>query len=230
MIFTLGSYLRASSLKSASTADSDLFDANSSSIFNDLQRLVFASYIATVNTLTETTLYPPHDNFLNDATYNGNLLDGAAEFVIFSNDVVTLSVRSLIIIPTLAVSLWVIFLVLMFLPIPGKLVAGLSSTRKANQNLEKHKPEQPEPQTSHNQEVSSEPEKLTTPRPEAEVSYKPEVSGQQKPEVLEPEKDDPNKPETEEESKGENVIGKIGDTIQQVLSSDSESESNSMIA
>lgn len=229
MIFSLGSSLRASSLKSASTADSDLFDANSSSIYNDLQRLVFASYIATVNTLTETTLYSPHGDFLNDVTYNGELLDGAAEFVIFSNDVVTLSVRSLIIIPTLAVAFWIIFLVLMFLPIPGKLVSSLSTSRRTNQNLERHEQEQSGPQASHNQDLPPEPEKPASAKPETRVIHKPDISGQQRPEVSEPEKAEAKKSEPEEESKAEELIGKVADTIQQVLSSDSESETDSMV-
>jgi hypothetical protein len=229
MIFTLGSYLRASSLKSASTADSGIFDANSSSIFNDLQRLVFASYIATVNTLTETTLYPPDVDFLNDVTYNGDLLDGTADFVVFSNDVVTLSVRALIIIPTVALTLWILFLVLMFLPIPGKLVAELSASHKANNDLEKHELDHVEPEKSYTL-AAAEPKNSETLEPEPRTLHKPVVAEPQKLATSQPEKVDPKTEEREEESNAEKVIGTVGNTLLQVLSSDGESESNSMIA
>jgi len=115
MIVTLGSYLRQSALKSSFTALSDEFNANSSTIYTDLQRLVFASYIASVNSLTETTLYS-NSTIANDVRPDGILLPGTSDFVIFSNDVVTLSVKALIIIPTIALLLWVTFIVLMLLP------------------------------------------------------------------------------------------------------------------
>jgi hypothetical protein len=118
MIVTLGSYLRMTALKSSFTAVSDDFDANTSSIHTDLERLVFASYIATANVLTETTLFPAgsNDTIANDIKPNGTLLPGVSDFVIFSNDVVTLSVKSLIVIPTIAVVLWIVLIVLMLLP------------------------------------------------------------------------------------------------------------------
>lgn len=224
MIFALGSYLHASSLKSSSTAISDLFDANSSSIFQDLQRLIFASYIATVNTMTETTLYPPGIDILNDVTYNGALLDGTAEFVIFSNEVVTLSVRSLIIIPTLAVTLWLAFVILMFLPIPGKLVAGLSPTRKGRIDLEKQEADRAEPEISRKPDIpeAGHSPQVSTPEP---VSYKPVVSESPKPAISMPEKAQPKK---EEPSQVEKAFDQVSDTVQQVLSSDSDSEIDSI--
>jgi hypothetical protein len=218
MIFALGSYLHASSLKSSSTAISDLFDANSSSIFNDFQRLVFASYIATVNTMTETTLYPPGVDILNDVTYNGALIDGTAEFVIFSNEVVTLSVRSLIVIPTLAVLLWVTFLILMFLPIPGKLVAGLSPTRKPDSDLEK---QEAKPDVSHKQNTP-EAQQAQISNPEPTVSHKPVVLESPKPTISQSEDAGSKKPE--EPSRVEKALDQVADTVQQVLSSDGDSD------
>jgi hypothetical protein len=126
MIVTLGSYLRESALKSSFTALSDEFDANSSTIYTDLQRLVFASYIASVNTLTETTLYSSNNSIANDVRPDGVLLPGTSDFVIFSNDVVTLSVKALIIIPTIAVLLWITFILLMLLPMIVGLVESFS--------------------------------------------------------------------------------------------------------
>jgi hypothetical protein len=127
MIFTLGTYLHASSLKSSTTSLLTVIDANISTIYNDLERLVFASYIATVNTLTETTLYAPSDGFPNLVQANGTILDGAGDFVIFSSDVAALSVRTLIIVPTLAVTLWIVFLAIMFMPLPKRALAPLAA-------------------------------------------------------------------------------------------------------
>ncbi|KAH8803600.1 hypothetical protein F5884DRAFT_861919 [Xylogone sp. PMI_703] len=110
MIYLLGTYLQVSALKSSVTALSDILDANSSCIFSDLERLVFASYLATINRLTETTLFPPSNGFLNDVAPGDIILQGSGDFVIYSGDIDTLSVRSLIIIPVLAVGLFIISL------------------------------------------------------------------------------------------------------------------------
>jgi hypothetical protein len=131
MIFLLGTYLQASALKSSTTAVQEIIDANTSSIYSDLQRLVFASYIATTNTLTQTTLYPPTDAVSNLVAQNGTILDGAGDFIILSGDIATLSVRSLIVIPTLAVSLWIVYLTLMFMPLPKEALAALTPAPEA---------------------------------------------------------------------------------------------------
>lgn len=127
MIYILGTYLQVSALKSSVTALSNILDANSSSIYSDLERLVYASYIATVNCLTETTLFPPANGFPNEVAPGGILLEGTGNFVIYSNDIATLSVRSLIIIPTIAVSLWIVSIVLLLLPITRNVVATLEA-------------------------------------------------------------------------------------------------------
>ncbi|MCJ1384263.1 hypothetical protein MMC17_007379 [Xylographa soralifera] len=114
---TLGLQLGLSALQSASTAFDSVFNASSSSLFDDLQRLVFASYIATVNTLTETTLYSTDTILPNDILVQGQIPVGVDEFVIWSKDVITLSVKALIIIPVLTVALWIIFIVVLLLPL-----------------------------------------------------------------------------------------------------------------
>jgi len=133
MIYILGTYLQVSALESSVTALSDILDASSSSIYSDLERLVYASYIATVNCLTESTLFPPANGFLNDVAPGGILLDGTGDFVIYSKDIATLSVRSLIIIPTIAAALWIISITLLFLPITKKIISTLKArTREAD--------------------------------------------------------------------------------------------------
>ncbi|KAL2047863.1 hypothetical protein ABVK25_011272 [Lepraria finkii] len=136
-IQVLGTRLGASALKSASTSYYDIFNASSSSLYTDLARLVFASYIGTANTLTETTLFARSSNVENDVLTltidAGTIPPGIDEFVIWSTDVITLSVKALIIIPVVTATLWIIAIVVFFLPLPE--IAALSATvSTANQS------------------------------------------------------------------------------------------------
>ena len=132
----LGTRLGVQALKSASTSYYNVFNASTSSLYSDLERLVFASYVGTVNTLTETTLFAKDSNVENDVLNidNGLTPPGIDEFVIWSPDVITLSVKSLIIIPVLSASLWLIALAVFFLPLPE--IVALSATISANETEE----------------------------------------------------------------------------------------------
>jgi hypothetical protein len=128
MIYLLGTYLQVSALKSSVSALSNILDANSSSIYSDLQRLVFASYIATVNCLTETTMFSAADGFPNDIAPDGSVLPGAGKFVIYSENVATLSVRALIVIPVLTVVLWILSTALFVMPLTAKTLGALKAS------------------------------------------------------------------------------------------------------
>ncbi|KAL1892771.1 hypothetical protein Sste5346_006854 [Sporothrix stenoceras] len=122
-IESIGTELGLGALQSSTTALGTIFDAGSSSAFSDLQRLVLAAFIASANTLTDTTL---SSSYLGSKTQAGNLiygdnnqpLDGADQFVVWSPDVSTISVKAAIVIPvvTLATSL-VVFIVLKYTPL-----------------------------------------------------------------------------------------------------------------
>ena len=117
----LAERLGISALKSASTYQGGVFNASSSSLYDDLERLVFASYIATVNTLTETTLFANGSDIENDLyaiSGSNSIPAGVDEFVIWSTDVITLSVKALIIIPVLTVTLWIIAITVLLLRLP----------------------------------------------------------------------------------------------------------------
>lgn len=109
-IVLLATQLGPQALASTATSLGEFFDAGESSFHNDIQRLVVASYVASANTLTESTLFAEDrlgiPNFIlgND----GQVLPGAANFVIWSSQVRTLSVRTLIIIPVIALALFLI--------------------------------------------------------------------------------------------------------------------------
>ncbi|MCJ1248389.1 hypothetical protein MMC30_005606 [Trapelia coarctata] len=127
-IVNIGTRLGASALKSASTSFGGFFNASTSSVYNDLERLVFASYIATVNTLTDTTLFSTDGGIGNDVVNQTTLVPyaGVDEFVIWSSNVITLSVKSIIVIPVLAAVLWIVFIGVLLLPIP--IISALTVT------------------------------------------------------------------------------------------------------
>ncbi|KIH87664.1 hypothetical protein SPBR_04788 [Sporothrix brasiliensis 5110] len=122
-IESIGTELGLGALQSSTLALGTIFDAGSSSAFSDLQRLVLAAFIATANTLTDTTLA---SSYLGSKTAAGNMiygdnnepLSGADEFVVWSSDVSTISVRAAIIIPVVAFASWLlVFFVLKFTPL-----------------------------------------------------------------------------------------------------------------
>lgn len=117
-IYNLGNDLGMSTLQSAALMAGSFFNADDSSIRTDLRRLVYAAYIATVNTLTDTTLHPPADprkvavpNMVLDEL--GRVLPGVADFVVYTNDVVTVSLLHAIAIPCAALSSWLLPLLLL---------------------------------------------------------------------------------------------------------------------
>ncbi|RYP43224.1 hypothetical protein DL770_011777 [Monosporascus sp. CRB-9-2] len=108
--------LGGSALAATQTALGGMFDAGASSVYEDLQRLVLAAYVATSSVLNDTTLFQTTntegvENQAIDGT--GQVRDGVADFVVWSSDVATLSVKAIIIIPTIALALWLVVLALL---------------------------------------------------------------------------------------------------------------------
>ncbi|MCJ1268264.1 hypothetical protein MMC22_008151 [Lobaria immixta] len=127
-IVNLATKLGATALQSGSTALGSILDAGSASIHSDLERLVLASYIATKNVLTDTTLIPTGTipNLVEDS--NGNIFPGVADFVVRSSSVSTLSIRALIIFPMLSVALLLIVFLVKNLQSPWYKVHALQAT------------------------------------------------------------------------------------------------------
>jgi hypothetical protein len=103
-------YLGASALRSASSALARTFPANESSIFADMQRLVLVSFIKTQNSLLDTTLYPNTKNGVSNGVTSDDR--GIADFIVYGKDITTLSMRVLIIVPSVMVALWLLVLFL----------------------------------------------------------------------------------------------------------------------
>lgn len=139
MIYTVGSHLQTSSLLSATTATGEIFDAGSSTMFRDMQRLVLAAYIATTNMLTDTTLYPTDaathvPNMQRDDS--GQVLDGIGDFVVWNADVSALSVKLLIVIPSVFVGIWALAIVLLYWTPVG--VVNALDSNNMHQELTNH--------------------------------------------------------------------------------------------
>lgn len=108
MIVSLGQRLGSRALQSASTAMGQTFDAGSASMESDLHQLVAASYIASKNILTDTTTINGSLTTLKNAAIDpktDNLYAGAADFIVTSSDIATISIKVLITIPVILIFL-----------------------------------------------------------------------------------------------------------------------------
>ena len=115
-IVTIGKSLGTFVLQSWRSTVYDTFNAGKSSLYQDLKPLLLASYIATVNALTDTTLYiypdpPLITNMARDAA--GHPLPGVSDFVVFSEDVVALDLTAVIAIPVFALGSWLLLQLLL---------------------------------------------------------------------------------------------------------------------
>ena len=130
MILLLGPRLGRSVLASSATAIGPVFDAGSSSILQDFQRLVLASYTATRNVLVETTMYQGQARYgiTNLAAPTGSPLAGVADFVVPSQAVTTFSVRTLIIVPVVLCVLLALNLLVGLVPAPWRFTHALHAS------------------------------------------------------------------------------------------------------
>lgn len=139
-IVTLATQLGPQALASTATSLGEYFDAEESTFRNDIQRLVIASYVASANTLTESTLFAQERlGIPNSILNNSQILPGSTDFVIWSSDVSTLSVRVLIIIPaiTLALFLIVLYVIESWPPLGKELDGELEDTANKPEDVER---------------------------------------------------------------------------------------------
>ncbi|ERF77025.1 hypothetical protein EPUS_07931 [Endocarpon pusillum Z07020] len=131
MMPEMGIRLGRSSLASATAALGATFNAGGSSIQNDITRLVNASYIATRNVLADTTLFsnPIGSGIINIARQtNGEPQEGVGDFVVSSPDIMTLSVRALIIVPVVLLGVFLLTYLIGILPAPWRMTEALHAT------------------------------------------------------------------------------------------------------
>ncbi|GAP84078.1 hypothetical protein SAMD00023353_0601470 [Rosellinia necatrix] len=105
-ILDIGISLDCATLVSATTHLNQVFDAQSSSLFVDMQRLIRTAFVASRDIFKESTMVTERYNIANAATNpQGRPKDRVAEFVLTTSVVSTLSIPVLVTVP-------VIFLVL----------------------------------------------------------------------------------------------------------------------
>ena len=110
----VGWIVGSAALKSASYTQGPNFtlDAGASNIHDDLERLVFASWLSTQNFLRDTTTYKRGDLENLAEGPGGSVEAGSAQFILQSQDVDTLSVRILVAVPAILLSLFIVKIIL----------------------------------------------------------------------------------------------------------------------
>lgn len=106
MIASLGSRLGTRAIQSSATSIEQIFDAGASSMETDLHYLVAAAYIASTRILADTTTISSNLTSLTNLALDpstGKVLPELADFVVFSRDIATVSVKVLIIVPVVLV-------------------------------------------------------------------------------------------------------------------------------
>lgn len=139
-IFNLGTGLGRSGLSSSSSSSLGIaFNAETASIFQDMEYLIMASYIGTRNMFVETTRFPRAGRSgipdLARSPTNATEIDnsgapraGTGDFVVSNEGIMTLSVRSLIAIPLAMIAAVGAVLLLGLLPSPWRVSHALNAT------------------------------------------------------------------------------------------------------
>lgn len=98
-VFSTATALGSIALASSTTAQLYTIDAGSSSIYNDMQRLVLTTYISTANLLVDTTLFNGTNTYGLNSTVPSDDLDQVAQFVVSDQNITTVSLAYAIAIP-----------------------------------------------------------------------------------------------------------------------------------
>ena len=116
MLLQIGQFLDRKALQCANTALNRVLDASSCGIQNDLTYIIYTSYIAAKSALSDFTTYGPEQAELCNTAKDsaGALLPGEADFVIYSNDIAALSIRVIVVIPTIACRLVLLVTILTY--------------------------------------------------------------------------------------------------------------------
>ncbi|UKZ72675.1 hypothetical protein TrVFT333_000308 [Trichoderma virens FT-333] len=106
VLYSLGSTVATSSLKSATVNINGVINAETSSILDDLKRLVFASFVYTRNVYLDTTRYESSTTLGNALDTNGEPADGLGDFVLSSPNFQSFSMVGMIVLLVLLITLF----------------------------------------------------------------------------------------------------------------------------
>ncbi|KAM7218824.1 hypothetical protein V8F06_005838 [Rhypophila decipiens] len=131
----LGGHIGTSALQSYQGTVNRLFNASESSIYKDLSPLVLGAYIATINTFADTTLHRNHEstntpdirNLAREKDDDSKTRPDVGQFIVFSDQVASLSLTLVILIPFLTLASWLLMQALLeFTPL--KLTKAMEPT------------------------------------------------------------------------------------------------------
>lgn len=131
MIVTLGSRLGNRAIQSSATSVEQIFDAGASSMERDLHYLVTAAYIASTRILADSTTISSNSTNITNLALDlatGKVLPELADFVVFSRDIATVSVKVLIIVPVVLVLLILLVVILTNAPASWNKAQALRAT------------------------------------------------------------------------------------------------------
>lgn len=131
VIASLGTRLGNRAIQSSVTSTEQLIDAGGSSMEKDLHYLVAAAYIASMRILADTTTIESNSTNLTNLAHDpatGLLYPGLADFIIYSRDIATVSLKVLIIIPVVLVFLFLLVIILTNSPASWNKAQALQAT------------------------------------------------------------------------------------------------------
>lgn len=131
VIVSLGDRLGNRAIQSSVTSAEQLIDAGGSSMEKDLHYLVAAAYIASMRILADTTTIESNSTNLTNLALDpatGLLYPGLADFIIYSRDIATISLKVLIIIPVVLVFLFLLVIILTNSPASWNKAQALQAT------------------------------------------------------------------------------------------------------
>ncbi|KAM7206274.1 hypothetical protein V8F33_000560 [Rhypophila sp. PSN 637] len=135
VVESLGGHIGTAALQSYRGTVNRLFDANESSIYKDLSALILGAYIATINNLADTTLHrdyqstntPDIRNLARGKDDDSKTRPDVGQFIVSSDQVASLSLTLVILIPFLTLASWLLMQALLeFTPL--KLTKAMEPT------------------------------------------------------------------------------------------------------
>ncbi|RYP67497.1 hypothetical protein DL769_005744 [Monosporascus sp. CRB-8-3] len=106
MIVRLGNASGDSALRSRTTSPNGVIDAGASSIYDDMERLILASFVASRNVFSDATMFREEENYPNIfRSSTAEPEDGAGNFVVSSPDIQTFSLTGIVTVTVIFVAL-----------------------------------------------------------------------------------------------------------------------------
>ncbi|RYP20858.1 hypothetical protein DL765_002592 [Monosporascus sp. GIB2] len=106
MIVRLGNASGDSALRSRTTSPNGVIDAGASSIYDDMERLILASFVASRNVFSDATMFSEQENYPNVfRSSTAEPKDGAGNFVVSSPDIQTFSLTGIVTVTVIFVAL-----------------------------------------------------------------------------------------------------------------------------